>query len=217
MIKRSHKQNCSLAFAADILSERWTLLIVRELLLKPRRYGELLNNLLGMGTNLLATRLKELSELQIIEKQQSYYQLTSTGKALEPAVLGLIRWGLQFSDSLSDENYLHRPEWDLLALKSLFNPTKSQGLTLCVAFDLQGEMKHNQADQIDLKKAVAQAWVVIQSEQLTIHFDKPAPAVDVHWQKGITELASVSSDKVLINPNEANALKQFLSAFDPIG
>ncbi len=66
--KRSYRQYCSLARALDLLGERWTLLIVRELLSGPRRYRELLDNLPGIGTNLLAARLRELEGVSIVRK-----------------------------------------------------------------------------------------------------------------------------------------------------
>ena len=65
---RSYHQFCGLARALDRVGERWTLLLVRNLLLGPRRYGELLDGLPGITTNLLAKRLKELEEQGIIER-----------------------------------------------------------------------------------------------------------------------------------------------------
>jgi len=211
MIKRSHKQNCSLAFAADILSERWTLLIVRELLLKPCRYGQLMNNLAGMGTNLLAARLKELSELKLIEKSSNYYQLTELGKALEPAVLNLIRWGFNFSKSLSDPDYLHRPEWDLLAMKALFNSKANVNLAVCMMVTLNGDSNEHNPDQSNQK-----AWIYLNHGFFQFGFDQPPVSIDLHWREGLAELAKPNPENLLENPKESNALKDFLSAFDPI-
>ncbi len=94
--KRSYDQNCALAIALDRVGERWTLLIVRELLIKPRRYGELLANLSGMGTNLLANRLQQLQEDGLIEKLapeggHATYRLTADGWLLEEVVAAMIR------------------------------------------------------------------------------------------------------------------------------
>ena len=60
MPERNYNQNCALARASDLLGERWTLLIVRDLLISPRRFGDLETRLKGMGTNLLAKRLKDM-------------------------------------------------------------------------------------------------------------------------------------------------------------
>src|SRR5689334_7180685 len=98
--RRSYKQFCGLAKALDVVGERWTLLLVRDLILGPRRYGDLLNGLPGLTTNLLASRLKEMEATGLIEKRKLpapassvVYQLTKPGKELEPAVMALAAWG----------------------------------------------------------------------------------------------------------------------------
>ena len=71
MSKRTYDQpTCGLAAALDMLGERWTLLIVRELLLGPQRYSDLQNALPGVGTNLLADRLHHLDRIGVIERRQ---------------------------------------------------------------------------------------------------------------------------------------------------
>ena len=101
MKKRMYHQNCYLAQASDVLTERWTLLIFRELLIQPCRFKDLNTWLAGMGTNLLAQRLKELEQQGMIEKQRpqekrSPYQLTTKGRQVESVILPLIRWGGEF-------------------------------------------------------------------------------------------------------------------------
>ena len=98
--RRSYDQHCGLARALDVLGERWTLLIVRDLLLGPRRYVDLLTSLEGITTNLLAKRLREMTEAGLVEKRRlpspagsDVYALTESGHALEPAVMELSRWG----------------------------------------------------------------------------------------------------------------------------
>ncbi len=128
-MKRSYKQNCALALASDVLCERWTLLIFRELLIRPCRFKDLNDVLVGMGTNLLSNRLKELEQAQLIEKQnpadkRSHYQLTQTGQSVEPIVLQLISWG--HSHLSGEDEFSHQPHWDLLAMKALFSVQKFQ-------------------------------------------------------------------------------------------
>lgn len=120
-MKRSYKQNCALAHALDMIGDRWTLLIVRELLCGNRRYGELVNNLQGIGTNLLATRLKEMEAGQLILKDKQGYTLTASGLKIEPIVLEMVRFGLALKLDNNDE-YLSRPEWDCVALKAMYKP-----------------------------------------------------------------------------------------------
>lgn len=104
--KRAYRQHCGLAKALDLVGERWTLLIVRELLLGPRSWSLLLGALPGLTTNLLAKRLSELQEAGIITREpappgdprpgrRGSYQLSERGKALEPVVMELARWGGQ--------------------------------------------------------------------------------------------------------------------------
>jgi len=127
MNKRSYKQNCSLAFASDLLGERWTLLLFRELLIKPCRFKDLNQYLHGIGTNLLTNRLKELEQDGLIERQdpenkRSAYQLSQIGLEVEPIILSLIRWGYLYGQA--QENNLHYDHWDLLAMKAFFNGRK---------------------------------------------------------------------------------------------
>lgn len=126
-MKRSYQQNCALAHALDLVGERWTLLIVRELLIGPRRYGELLDNLRGIGTNLLADRLREMEARGLIEKHAQRYSLTTSGRRLEPVVFELVRYGLTLE--LDDDSArLTRPDWDVVALSSLYRPLQDGGL-----------------------------------------------------------------------------------------
>src|SRR5262245_59973182 len=98
--RRSYDQYCGLAKALDVVGERWTLLVVRNLLLGPLRYSDLLRGLPGITTNLLAKRLRDMERLDLIERINGpaletghAYRLTALGAALEPAVHALGRWG----------------------------------------------------------------------------------------------------------------------------
>jgi len=101
MTKRTFDQYCPIARALEVVGERWSLLIVRELLLGPRRYTDLRQALPRMWTNLLADRLRRLERTGVIERvdlpppaARTVYQLTERGRGLEPVVLGLGRWGI---------------------------------------------------------------------------------------------------------------------------
>lgn len=90
---RSYKQFCGLARALDVIGERWTLLVVRELLEGPKGYNELLNGLPGIATNLLADRLRSLTAAGVIERRpDKRYELTAWGYELRDAVYALGRW-----------------------------------------------------------------------------------------------------------------------------
>src|SRR5947209_11077930 len=98
---RSYGQNCALAKALDVIGDRWTLLIVRELLIRDGcRYTDLRNGLPGIATNLLAERLNEMEEAGIITREAApppvattLFRLTLRGRQLEPVIAALGRWG----------------------------------------------------------------------------------------------------------------------------
>lgn len=90
---RSYDQYCAVARALDVVGDRWTLLIVRELLIRPCRYGELQDGLPGVATNLLAERLRNLEESGVVTRdEQGRYELTAWGKGLATPVRELVRW-----------------------------------------------------------------------------------------------------------------------------
>jgi DNA-binding HxlR family transcriptional regulator len=120
--KRSYAQYCGLAKALDVVGERWTMLVVRNLLLGPLRYSDLLRGLPGITTNLLAKRLKEMEEHGLVERVRTSgegghaYRLSAIGRALEPAVHALGSWGWQWMGTPAAQE--HRSlEWLLVALR----------------------------------------------------------------------------------------------------
>jgi DNA-binding HxlR family transcriptional regulator len=88
---------CPVGAALNVVGERWALLVVRDLILGPRTYSELLNGLGGVGTDILATRLRTLQDQGIVRKggegRGSRYELTESGLALRPVLTELSRWG----------------------------------------------------------------------------------------------------------------------------
>ncbi|MFN0246841.1 MAG: winged helix-turn-helix transcriptional regulator [Kofleriaceae bacterium] len=136
-MKRTYQQSCALAHALDVVGERWALLVVRELLVGPRRYGELLDNLAGIGTNLLAARLREMQHNGLIEQVDRRYRLTAAGRMLEPVVHALVRFGMRL-EVAPDPTRLARPEWDCVALRALFSPEHAAGLSGTYALVLDG-------------------------------------------------------------------------------
>jgi DNA-binding HxlR family transcriptional regulator len=126
--RRSYGEHCAIARALDLVGERWTLLIVRELLLGPLRYTDLLEILSGIGTNLLARRLKDLEEIGIVERQvlprpaaSPVYALTRQGELLEPALVALGSFGGRFLPDRPGPAAF-RPRWAVIGLKHTFRP-----------------------------------------------------------------------------------------------
>jgi DNA-binding HxlR family transcriptional regulator len=120
---RSYGQFCGLARTLDVVGDRWSLLIVRELLLGPMRYGELLASLGGIATNLLADRLRSLESSGVIERQLGEtsgvrYALTPWGGQLREAIEALIRWSFPLMASGPGGDAM-QPRWLAAALPAL--------------------------------------------------------------------------------------------------
>lgn len=118
---KKYGQRCPLARALDVVGERWSPLIVRELSLGPRRYSDLLHGLPGIPTNLLAGRLRDLQDAAVITKRTlppptavTVYELTEAGQALRPALNALREWGHHYGPTPSDTDTA-RPGWALLS------------------------------------------------------------------------------------------------------
>src|SRR3954453_16256912 len=97
---RTYDDACGIARALDVVGERWALLVVRELVLGPKRFGQLHRGLPGMSPNVLSQRLRELEDAGVVEKHELdppasvvVYGLTDRGRELEPVLHALGRWG----------------------------------------------------------------------------------------------------------------------------
>jgi DNA-binding HxlR family transcriptional regulator len=132
MAKR-YDQYCPIAHALELVGERWTLLIVRELLQGPKRYTDLAAYLPGIGTNILAARLKDLEGCGIVVKHRlpppaasQVYELTPFGVALKPIIRELAVWGIRSLGPPEDGTELH-PGWLTGALDIVFAPVAPAG------------------------------------------------------------------------------------------
>lgn len=116
---KSYAQFCGLARALDHVGDRWTLLIVRELLIEPRRYSQIREALPGVATNLLADRLRSLEADGLIRKEAAgTYRLTNLGRGLEGAIHELVRWGAVWMSEGRGSDHFH-PQWLAVALGAL--------------------------------------------------------------------------------------------------
>jgi DNA-binding HxlR family transcriptional regulator len=144
--RRSYEQFCGIAKALDVVGERWTLLLVRDLLLGPRRYGDLLAGLPGMTTNLLAKRLRQLEEQGLVEKARLpapasstvVYRLTQAGRELEPVLHALGAWGWRFMEKPEKCDRLDMG-WLLFSLKRRFRGAKG---TAAISLRVDGRVFH---------------------------------------------------------------------------
>jgi len=125
---RSYQQFCPAARALDVVGERWTLLIVRDLLLGPKRYTDLQAGLPGIGPNVLADRLRSLEGAGLVRKRRlpppaasTVYELTELGAGLRPALEELFRWGLHFAATPSAADAV-KASWWLPAIRAAIRP-----------------------------------------------------------------------------------------------
>ncbi|MDP3749934.1 MAG: helix-turn-helix domain-containing protein [Phenylobacterium sp.] len=122
-----YAQFCALARAAEIVGERWTLLIVRELLLGPKRFSDLAERLDGISPTILTARLANLAEHGIVRRASlpfnvQAYELTELGRELQPAIRELVRWGGRFLFPMRPDDHFE-PEWVLLGLEAILRTT----------------------------------------------------------------------------------------------
>jgi DNA-binding HxlR family transcriptional regulator len=130
--KRSYDDPCGVARALDVVGERWALLVVRELLLGPKRFGALSSGLPGMSQNVLSQRLRELQDAGIVRRRtfgppasSHGYELTERGRELEPVLLALARWGSRVAVGSAAELSVDAL---MLALQTTFDPRSAGSL-----------------------------------------------------------------------------------------
>src|SRR3954463_7879373 len=131
---RTYGDGCAIAQALDLVGERWALLVVRELLLGPKRYTDLRRGLPNAGPNVLSQRLAELEGAGVLRRRKlpppagsRVYELTEWGRALEQIVIALGHWaarspsGLRRGDPVEADSVI-------LALRSRFDPGAAQAV-----------------------------------------------------------------------------------------
>ncbi len=139
--KRRYDTGCAVAHALDLVGERWALLVVRELLLGPKRFTDLLVGLPGAGPDMLTQRLRELTDAHVTHRRRLsppsaswVYELTPWGAELAPVVLGLARWAsrspaMPYDSPLSVDSLM-------LSLTALFDGQAAAALDATIAIRL---------------------------------------------------------------------------------
>lgn len=142
--KRSYGDPCGIARALDVLGERWALLVVRELLLGPKRFTDLRAHLPGVATDVLTQRLRQLEQAGVLRPTAlpspvsgQAYELTARGRDLEPVLHALGRWGSQEGF----ERVTHDLSVDAfaVALSTVFEPANADGLDITLALVVDGD------------------------------------------------------------------------------
>ncbi len=134
-MSKRYDQYCPVCHALGLVGERWALLVVRELLQGPKRYTDLLEGMPGIGTNILASRLRELEAGGVVQKRKlpppaasTVYELTEYGKQLEEPLYALARWGARTLGPPGKEDELAH-DWGLNAFAALLDQEAARGVT----------------------------------------------------------------------------------------
>jgi DNA-binding HxlR family transcriptional regulator/putative sterol carrier protein len=135
MPEHRYQQYCALARALDVAGDRWTLLIVRELIPGSRRFTDLIDGLQGISRNLLTERLRDLEREGIVTRQElpppaarQVYELTDEGRDLAAAVMPLIAWGTRRMHQRAPSDTFH-PRWAAVAMSVLADRDAAKGVT----------------------------------------------------------------------------------------
>lgn len=137
MTRRTYGQFCGLSRALEIIGERWSLLIIRDLLVGPKNVADLQRGLPRMAIDILSTRLNEMERTGVVRRGVSpesndpgaaIYELTEWGKELEDIVYRLSRWGTRLLEEPRPEDII-TPDSMVMALRSTFRPEAARGLT----------------------------------------------------------------------------------------
>ena len=165
MTSRSYNQYCGLAYALDVVGDRWTLLIIRELIAGPRRFKDLIAGLPGISTNLLSERLKSLEQQGLLCRRflpppagSAVYELSPVGQALEKTLLEFGKWGSQFvPPSMEDATVLNVGSY-ALTLKTFFRPELAQGINETYELHVDNEVLQVQISEGEIHVRQGEAF-----------------------------------------------------------
>jgi DNA-binding HxlR family transcriptional regulator len=177
---RRYGQYCGLTAAVELVAERWALLIVRDLLVGPRRYTDLKQGLPKIPTNILSARLKELQDGGVVRRVPLrqcglVYELTEYGRELEPILLALGRWGFRSMGEPKDDDVI-TPDSLTIALRTAFRPELDSA-----SLDFEIEM-----GCVELRAQVSDGKLTV------VQIAPPAPPVGGSLPSGEPELRFVT-------------------------
>jgi DNA-binding HxlR family transcriptional regulator len=209
--KRTYGDRCGVARALDIVGERWALLVVRELLLGPKRFTDLRAGLPHVGPDILAQRLRELEASGIVRRGtlpppagSRIYELTERGQQLEPVVLALGRFGsvAPFPEGEAQIGV----DAVVIALKSLFTPGAADGFS--ATYELRLGEQGFRIDVADGRIEVGRGRA--EAPDATIETD-PGTLATVLWHGRKLDEARRSGDLAITG--DAEAVTRFLGLF----
>ena len=207
---KRYGQYCPVAHALDQIGDRWELLVVRELMLGQRRYTDLADALPGIGSNILASRLRDLESAGIVRKTKlpppwavTVYELTEHGRALEPVLRSLARWGARTLGAPDPGDC-----WSMYAVHARFRPE--------AAVDGRYEIRFVDGETISME--VADGTLVARK----LPADAPDLVVEAHpealhalVQGAVSMPAALAEGRITILVGSEQELAALVSMFQP--
>jgi DNA-binding HxlR family transcriptional regulator len=212
-VDRTYNQYCATARTLDVVGERWTLLLVRDLLTGPKRFGDLQKSLRGMGTGLLAARMKHLEREGLVEKitlpppaRTPAYALTEAGRELGPAVLALARWGTKWAMGERRDGETFHAGWAVLAMEAYFDAEAAAGVRAVYEFRAGDEVFHVRLADGTVEAAHGPAQLPDATLDMT-------DDVLVGLAEGRLSLAEAVRDKKITASGDRDALRRLRTLF----
>ena len=191
-MSKRYDEYCPVAHALGLVGERWALLVVLELLRGPKRYTDLAENLRGIGTNILAARLRDLEAAGVVTKRtlappaaSKVYELTDYGRELRPAIRELALWGARTLGPPTDDAELF-PGWLANALDTVLAPLAPPG-----RFEFRvGEEVASLVDGEVQDEPVEDPDVVVEGDPKGVYYmfvERRLDCVNVEGDRGLLE------------------------------
>ena len=217
MTERSYGQYCGLAGALDLVGERWTLLIVRELMSGPKRYTDLADGLPGIGTSLLAKRLAKLENGGVIERRllpppaaATVYDLAPAGHELAAALVPLITWGLRHAVPETPEDRQFNATWCVLPFTQSADPLALAGIEATYEFRIRDTsalllVHDGHAELLPAGRATPDAVISMD------------PAIVAALGAGRRTISEAAADGAITVDGDLNAAAALFAAFESSG
>jgi DNA-binding HxlR family transcriptional regulator/putative sterol carrier protein len=208
---RAYDDGCAAAHALDLVGERWALLVVRELLLGPKRFTDLRVGLPGVSPNVLAQRLRKLEQAGVVRRRKlpppaasRIYELTDWGEELEPVVISLGRWGAR--SPLRPRDAALGVDSLVLSLRTMFDPQAAKGIKASYELRLGEDVFRAEVadDRFEISRGNAEG------PDATIEADPTTLAALIYGGRELPE--ALRSGEVEIGGDEA-AAGRFLTLF----
>lgn len=208
MTSRRYDEGCIAAAALDLVGDRWALLVVRELLITPKRFQAIRAGLPGVSAAVLSTRLVDLAEAGILTRHPTlgHYELTPTGQGLRPVILALAQWGAGLPSH--DPTLPISPTSLMLSMTAMIDAAAAEGRYTLAGFDAGGERFTMRLDGTGQVRPRAVAGPV--NAQFVLGGSGNALAAAVYGPRPVADLVASGSITLSGDPVEA---QEFVDLF----